>query len=130
MRLLLDTHVFLWYITGDGQLSKTLLEHIRKPENEVFLSSVSLWETLIKHQLGKLSLPESPDIYIPRQREKHLITGLPVTETHVAQLVNLPPIHRDPFDRMLICQALSEDLTLATVDRFVLRYPVNTLSAS
>lgn len=129
MRLLLDTQVFLWFISADERLSETVKEAIRDPANEVYLSAVSLWEALIKHQLGKLPLPQPPQSYLPEQRQRHRITSLSVREDDVAQLATLPPLHRDPFDRLLICQAKARDLTLVSSDRTILAYPdVNTFS--
>ncbi|HLK59074.1 MAG TPA: type II toxin-antitoxin system VapC family toxin [Chthonomonadaceae bacterium] len=124
MRLLLDTHIFLWYISGDEQLPLSLRDLIRAPENDVFLSVVSVWEASVKYRLGKLPLPEPPETYLPRQRERHLIESLSIEEACVVHLATLPPLHRDPFDRMLICQALEHDLTLLTVDEMVRAYPV------
>src|ERR1700739_2498706 len=105
MNLLLDTHVFLWFISGDKRLPDVIKESIRNTNNEVYLSVVSLWEAIIKHRLGRLPLPQPPESYLPLQRERHLISSLSLNEASVAQLAKLPPIHRDPFDRMLICQA-------------------------
>ena len=116
MRILLDTHIFLWFISGDTRLSSALRDAIRDPANEVYLSSVSVWEAIVKYQLGKLPLPEHPGMYLPKQRDLHQIASLALDESSVVQLTNLPPLHRDPFDRMLICQALQNDLTIATVD--------------
>ncbi|MDX1522967.1 MAG: type II toxin-antitoxin system VapC family toxin [Anaerolineae bacterium] len=124
MRLLLDTHIFLWYITGDRRLSEAMQEDIRAADNDVYLSVVSLWETIVKYKLGKLPLPEPPGKYLPLQRERHLIRSLPLDEASVSQPGKLPDIHRDPFDRMLICQALAHELTLMTVDDSVRAYPV------
>lgn len=124
MKILLDTHIFLWFISGDTRLSESLKEIICEPDNEVYLSVVSVWEAIIKHQLGKLPLPESPEIYLPKQRQRHLICSLPVDEESVAQLSQLPPIHRDPFDRMLISQAMQHKLTILTVDDAIRAYPV------
>ena len=124
MKLLLDTHIFLWFISGDVRLSDPLRQIIRDPENDVYLSVVSIWEVIIKHGLGKLFLPEPPEIYLQRQRGLHLIQSLPVGEASVAQLSKLPLLHRDPFDRMLICQALQYDLTIATIDNAIRAYPV------
>ena len=124
MKILLDTHIFLWFISGDTRLPESLKEIIREPDNEVYLSVVSVWEVIIKHQLGKLPLPESPEIYLPKQRQRHLICSLPVDEESVAQLSQLPPIHRDPFDRMLISQAMQHKLTILTVDDAIRAYPV------
>ena len=127
MNLLLDTHVFLWYITGDERLSEPMRGSIRNSENEVYLSAVSIWEAVVKYQLGKLPLPESPERYLPMQRERHQILSLPLDEASVSRLAEIPSIHRDPFDRMLICQAIEHSLTLATVDEQVRAYPVPML---
>ena len=124
MNLLLDTHIFLWFISGDARLSSSLGQTIRNPGNDVYLSVVSIWEVIIKHGLGKLPLPEPPEVYLPKQRTLHLIQSLPVDEDSVSQLSKLPLLHRDPFDRMLICQALQYDLTIATVDSAIRAYPV------
>jgi len=106
MKILLDTHIFLWYISKDKQLPESICDAIRNPDNEVYLSVISLWEAIIKYQLGKLPLPEPPETYLPRQRDLHQISSLNLNESSVAQLAQLPNLHRDPFDRMLICQAL------------------------
>jgi PIN domain nuclease of toxin-antitoxin system len=131
MRLLLDTNIFLWFLNGDPQLSNQFRDRIQDPNNEVFLSVVSVWEATIKYQLGKLPLPESPEIYLPRQRTVHLIESLPIDEETIAQLIGLPPIHRDPFDRLLICQAIQHNLAIVSVDSAIRQYPsVQILSDS
>ena len=127
MRILLDTHIFLWFISGDTQLSSDVRDSIRDPDNEVYLSAVSVWEAIAKYQLGKLPLPEHPGKYLPKQRDLHQIASLALDESSVVQLTNLPPLHRDPFDRMLICQALQNALTIATVDKVIRAYSVNVL---
>jgi PIN domain nuclease of toxin-antitoxin system len=127
MRILLDTHIFLWFISGDTQLSKDVRDTIRDPDNEVYLSAISVWEILVKYQLGKLPLPEHPETYLLKQRDLHQILSLALDESTVMQLAKLPPLHRDPFDRMLICQALQNGLTIATVDAAVRAYPVSTM---
>jgi PIN domain nuclease of toxin-antitoxin system len=127
MRILLDTHVFLWYISADPQLPVAFREAIREPANEVFLSVASVWEAVIKFALGKLPLPEAPAEYLPRQREDHRIGTLPVEEGAFVHLAGLPPLHRDPFDRILIAQTLQHGLKLATVDDAVRAYPVPLL---
>jgi PIN domain nuclease of toxin-antitoxin system len=135
MRILLDTHIFLWFISGDTQLSKDVRDAIRvgkaspleNPDNEVYLSAISVWEILVKYQLGKLTLPEHPETYLPKQRDLHQILSLALDESSVAQLAKLPPFHRDPFDRMLVCQALQNGLTIATVDTAVRAYPVSIM---
>src|SRR6266545_3797414 len=106
MRLLLDTHIFLWFISGDAKLPDGWRDSIRDPEHDVYVSVVSLWEAIVKHQLGKLSLPQPPEHYLPAQRVRHQLASLCLDEASVRHLASLPPIHRDPFDRMLICQAI------------------------
>lgn len=130
MNVLLDTHIFLWFISGDPRLPDFMRENIQNPDHDVYLSVVSLWEVIVKYQLGKLALPYPPESYLPEQRAKHHIASLTLHETAVARLVTLPSIHRDPFDRMIICQALEHDLTLITVDSVMGRYPVKILRAS
>jgi PIN domain nuclease of toxin-antitoxin system len=127
MRILLDTHIFLWFISGDTQLSADVRDAIRDPDNEVYLSAISVWEILVKYQLGKLPLPEHPETYLPKQRDLHQILSLALDENSVAQLTKLPPLHRDPFDRMLVCQALQNGLTIATVDAAVRAYSISTI---
>jgi len=122
MKILLDTHIFLWYITGDERLLPPILPIIRDPPNEVYLSVISVWEIIIKCQLGKLLLPQSPDIYLLQQRQKHGIESLGLDENSVANLVKLPPLHKDPFDRMLLCQALRYGLTMISTDNAVRAY--------
>jgi PIN domain nuclease of toxin-antitoxin system len=125
MKLLLDTHVFLWFISGETRLPKAMREVIRDPQIEVFLSVVSLWEAIVKQQIGKLPLPEPAEIYLPIQRERHFIESLPLDEKAVTHLARLPSIHRDPFDRMLICQAIEHGMSLVTVDDVIPNYPVS-----
>lgn len=127
MKILLDTHIFLWFISGDTQLSSNVRGVIRDPENEVYLSAISIWEAIVKYQLGKLPLPEHPETYLPKQRDLHQIASLALDESSVVQLAKLPPLHRDPFDRMLICQALQNGLTIATVDAAVRAYSISVL---
>jgi PIN domain nuclease of toxin-antitoxin system len=127
MRILLDTHIFLWFISGDTQLSTDVRDAIRDPDNEVYLSAISVWEALVKYQLGKLPLPNHPETYLPKQRDLHQIASLSLDETSVIQLAKLPLLHRDPFDRILICQALQNGLTIATVDTAIRAYSVNVM---
>ena len=122
MRFLLDTHIFLWFISGDARLPAGWCDTIRQPSHEVYLSVVSLWETILKYQLGKLPLPEAPERYLPAQRERHRIANLPLDEASVQRLATLPPIHRDPFDRMLVCQAIEHELTIITIDEVFQSY--------
>ncbi|HAN75961.1 MAG TPA: PIN domain nuclease [Planktothrix sp. UBA10369] len=127
MKILLDTHIFLWFISGDTQLLTNVRDSIRDPDNEVYLSAVSIWEAIVKYQLGKLPLPEPPETYLPKQRDLHQIASLALDESSVIQLAKLPLLHRDPFDRMLICQALQNALTIVTVDSAIRAYPVSVM---
>ncbi|NJK47270.1 type II toxin-antitoxin system VapC family toxin [Candidatus Gracilibacteria bacterium] len=127
MRILLDTHIFLWFISGDRQLSTDIRDAVRDPDNEVYLSAISVWEAIVKYQLGKLPLPEHPATYLPKQRDLHQIASLALDESSVIQLAKLPLLHRDPFDRMLICQALQNGLTIATVDTAICAYSVSVM---
>ncbi len=127
MKILLDTHIFLYYISADKRLPKSLGDHIQDATSEVYLSVVSVWEINVKYQLGKLPLPDSPVLYIPKQRKRHSILSLPLDEDSAARLLLLPDLHRDPFDRMLICQALHHSLVLFSLDTFVRVYPIAVL---
>ncbi len=124
MRLLLDTQVFLWFISGDPRLPLCKIVAIRDLDNEVYLSVISLWEAIVKYQLGKLPLPQPPDVYLPLQRQRHQIASLPLDEASVCKLAELPPVHRDPFDRILIAQALANNLLIVTADDIFRQYPV------
>ena len=124
MRLLLDTCTFLWAVRGDARLSKAATALFRDPANEIFLSAVSAWEIAVKHQLGKLPLPDAPARYVPRERERHGIEALPLGEADTLMLDRLPAAHTDPFDRLLVCQAIQHGLTLLTPDPLIHRYPV------
>jgi PIN domain nuclease of toxin-antitoxin system len=128
MRLLLDTHVFLWYISADRQLPIIFRDAIRDPANEVYLSVASVWEAVIKWDLGKLPLPAAPAEYLPRQRAAHEISTLPIEEAALAHRASLPPLHRDPFDRIWVAQALQLGLRIVTVDQAVRAYPVPVLT--
>ena len=127
MKLLLDSHIFLWYISADPRLPTAHHDAIRDPANEVYLSVASIWESVIKYALRKLPLPEAPAEYLPRQRDAHRIASLPIDEGALMHLARLAPLHRDPFDRILIAQSLEHSLTLVTTDQAVRAYPVPLL---
>ena len=129
MKLLLDTHIFLWFISGDAKLSQVHRLAICDPANQVFLSVIAIWESTVKYQLGKLLLPQQPELYLPAQRERHGISSLALDEPSVSRLGGLPPHHRDPFDRMMICQAIEHGMSIITVDALLAKYPVAILSA-
>ena len=127
MNLLLDTSTFLWIILEAPDLSDHARELFTDPINEVYLSAVSTWEISIKHGLGKLPLPETPEKFIPAQRERHGIAPLPLHEEATLYLNRLPAYHRDPFDRMLICQAIVHGMTILTTDNLISQYPVRSI---
>ncbi len=127
MKFLLDTHVFLWFIGGDSKLPASWRDTIRDPQHEIYLSAVSLWEAIVKYQLGKLPLPEPPETYLPTERERHQISPLSLDESSVQRLASLPGLHRDPFDRMLICQAIEHQLSIISIDEAFRGYPVPLL---
>lgn len=130
MNLLLDTCTFLWLIAMRAELPDKVQEAIADPDNACFLSAASLWETLIKHRAGRLEIDNRSaptERFLIEQREAHGIDPLPVDEAAVAQLPKLPDLHRDPFDRMLVCQAIARGLTVVTPDEAIRRYPVLTL---
>ena len=124
MKLLLDTHIFLWYISGDSRLDAGLQSEIQSSTNEVFLSVASVWEAVIKYDLGKLPLPRRPEEYLPLQRDGHGMASLPIEEGAMQHLASLPQLHRDPFDRVMIAQSLQYDMTLVTLDANIRGYPI------
>lgn len=123
MRLLLDTHALLWALMDPEKLDKKTRAAIISPENLVYASLASLWELQIKNSIGKVNLP---DIFLESLTDAGFEL-LPIMLPHVQSLQRLPMLHRDPFDRMLIAQAESESLTLATRDRAILQYKGNFL---
>lgn len=126
MRVLLDSCAFLWIIGGSTKLSPEATAIFQDPNNEVYLSAVSTWEICVKAGLGKLPLPEDPSRLIPKHRESHGIRPLPLGEAATLYAHKLPDHHRDPFDRMLVCQALAENMTILTPDKDIAAYPVRT----
>jgi PIN domain nuclease of toxin-antitoxin system len=127
MKLLLDTCTFLWIVTGDRALSRVARESFADPNNAVYLSAVSAWEIAIKHALGKLPLPRQPAALIADLRARHHIESLPLDERAALAVAQLPELHRDPFDRILICQTIMGGLTLLTPDSLITQYAVPTL---
>ena len=124
MRLLLDTHVLLWWLDDDPRLSKEARAAIANEENVVYISAVSAWEIVIKRGLGKLDMPDTWAETVAREPFRRL----PVTWDHALNVADLPAIHRDPFDRMLVVQAQTEDLTLVTTDPVLARYAIRVVT--
>lgn len=127
MKVLLDTHTFLWWNTEDPLLSVHAKEIIEDGRNEVYLSAASVWEIVIKTAKGRLVLPESPGKYISSRMNYYRFRSLPILISHAAQVHELPPIHSDPFDRMLIAQSLIESLALVTKDENIRRYDLEII---
>ena len=127
MKLLLDTCTFLWLATDDPHLTPTARSICRDPENSVFLSALSAWEIAINYRLGRISLPEPPNRYVTSRRRWLQIHPLPFDETSAAHEALLPALHRDPFDRGLIAQAILNGLTIVTPDREITQYPAPVL---
>jgi len=126
VRLLLDTCTFLWLVSG-GPLSAAAAAAIRLPSNEALLSAVSVWEISVKYRAGRLPLPEPPDRLIPARRSTRGITTLGFDEESALQVLRLPALHRDPFDRMLISQAIAHGLAIVTPDPAITQYPVRVI---
>lgn len=127
MKLLLDTHVFLWWIAGDPRLPSKINEIIRNVENKLFLSAASGWEIAIKANLGRLQLPSELKDFISEQLVINDIKSLPIQMKHALHVYTLPNYHRDPFDRLLVAQSQIENLPLITADAQIARYPVKII---
>jgi PIN domain nuclease of toxin-antitoxin system len=125
VNLLLDTHAVLWWLNDDPTLSETARAAISDPENTVYLSAVAVWEMRIKEGIGKLDLPDDFKEVLDGQA----FSNLPVTVDHAHTIAGLPAIHRDPFDRMLVAQAVVEGMTIVTRDRRIAEYGVDVLLA-
>lgn len=125
MRLLLDTHAFLWWVSDFRQIAESARQAIANPDSEVFVSAVSGWEIAIKKAKGRLVAPDNLAAVVEEKRLAHL----PLTFDHAERAATLPPHHSDPFDRMLIAQALAEGLIMVTRDLHIPLYDVPTLRA-
>lgn len=127
MKALLDTHTFIWWIIDDERLSRTARKIIESERNDIYLSAASCWEIVIKAKLGKIELPRRPDQFIAKILAENKFLNLPVIPSHALNLFNLPDIHRDPFDRMLLSQSKTENMPIITSDELIVKYPVNTI---
>jgi PIN domain nuclease of toxin-antitoxin system len=124
MKALLDTHTFIWWDSDPAKLSAQALALLQNPTTTVLLSVVSIWEMLIKHQLGKLTL-NMPLATLVAQQQANGIQMLPITLEHVLAVESLPTPHKDPFDRLLVAQANVEGAVLVGTDPIFAQYPVN-----
>jgi PIN domain nuclease of toxin-antitoxin system len=127
MRILLDTHAFLWWISDAPQLSQKARQIIGNGENTLFLSAASGWEIAIKTRLGKLKLPADIASFIIEQLSVNAVTPLPIQMKHALRVSSLPDFHRDPFDRMIVAQAQVEDLPVLTADPQLAGYSVKII---
>ena len=122
MKLILDTHLLLWALAGSSRLSASARKLIADPSNELIFSVVSIWEIAIKHGKGLSSFRSDPGL-IRSSALQNKYTELDIQGPHVLAIATLPPIHKDPFDRVLIAQAMVEGITLLTADAVIARYP-------
>lgn len=127
MRVLIDTHTFLWWNLDAPKLSHTARKIIGDGQNEIFFSAVSAWEISIKYGKGRLTLPDPPDVYVPNRLAHYQFLPLPIQLSHTLQVHQLPDIHHDPFDRLLIIQSQIEQLPLLTFDQDIARYNVSII---
>jgi len=125
-RTLLDTHAFLWAISGDARLSPRAAEVFIGP-SELYLSAASIWEMLIKTSSGKLTLPKPAGPYLIKKMAENRVELAPITLDHILQIERLPIYHRDPFDRVLIAQSLAEGWPIVTSDAVFRKYPVQVI---
>ena len=125
MNLLLDTHVVIWWLEANPTLAQTARQAIEIPSNLIFVSAVTAWEITVKKALGKLTAPDNLEAELTR----HRFLPLPITIPHAVAVGKLPPIHQDPFDRLLAAQALVENLTLITRDDQLLKYGIPVILA-
>ena len=127
MKVLLDTHAFLWLITDDERLSENARQTYLNTENSLFFSAASLWEIGIKKSLGKISLKDGWSQTIKEEMDINTIQWLPIEMTHCAEVAGLPFHHRDPFDRMLIAQAIVEEMKLISRDSPLSNYAIELI---
>ena len=129
MKVLIDTHIFLWFYLEPHRIKRNALQFLENiADNEIFVSHVTAWEIAIKYGIGKLSVPDVPEIWFPDRVRRAGFTLLPIELQHVLRVHNLPPIHKDPFDRLLISQADIENLTIVTQDPNFSKYQAKVLN--
>jgi PIN domain nuclease of toxin-antitoxin system len=127
MKCLLDTSVFLWSLAAEHKLNQRAKDILTSPKTELYFSAASSWEIAIKFALGSLPLPKAPSEYIPHALRSWAIRSLNITHEHALRAGELPAHHRDPFDRLLIAQALEEQLILLTADRVFQKYKLDLI---
>lgn len=129
MKILIDTQIFLWIFLYPSRISADVESLLKNQGNEIFLSAASVWEIAIKYASGKLQLPDAPEIFIPDRVRRSNFKRLEINYEHALAAAKLPPIHKDPFDRLLIAQANSENMTLLSSDKIFACYAVNFIDS-
>jgi PIN domain nuclease of toxin-antitoxin system len=124
MKYLLDTVVWLWSVGSSEKIGRTGLDILGRGEEEIYFSAASSWEIAIKTRLGKFELPDEPNRYVPTRLAEQGIRPLSITQSHSLKVYHLPPHHNDPFDRLIIAQAIAEEMAILTSDRAFAKYPV------
>jgi PIN domain nuclease of toxin-antitoxin system len=127
MRILLDTPVWLWMIADPDQMSDEARQALMDPENELYLSAAAVWEIALEHAAGRITYSGSPSVQVPFHIKRSGVTILPVSADHALNAAALPPHSGDRFDRMMVAQAIAEELTLATADDSLQAYGVPLL---
>jgi PIN domain nuclease of toxin-antitoxin system len=127
MKYLLDTMVWLWSVGPAQTIGTAGLEILASAQTEVYLSAASSWEIAIKTRLGKFQLPEAPGHYVPKRLAEQGIRSLPINQDHSLRAYDLPSHHSDPFDRIIIAQAIVEEMTVLTSDRVFEKYPIDVI---
>jgi PIN domain nuclease of toxin-antitoxin system len=129
MRVLLDTHAWLWSVDEVSKLSQNARALLADPAHEIFVSAASVWEIAIKVAIGKFHLPAAPKYYIPATMLRQGVRELPITSQHAIQVATLPLHHKDLFDRLIVAQAQVEQIPLVTSDPLFRRYDIETIWA-
>lgn len=124
---LLDTHIWLWINTDLERLRSDIRDLLANRDNELYLSVASVWEIVVKYTLGKLPLPEHPTSYIPSRQKLTGVRPLPIEQSHVLEVGNLPAHHADPFDRLIVAQARKDNMVLVTADATLAQYECDIL---
>lgn len=130
MKILLDTQIFLWMFLEPSLISANIESLLKNSANDFFLSSASSWEIAIKYSIGKLKLPDAPEINVPNRMKRANLKPLVITHEHGLSIANLSIVHKDPFDRILIAQANAENLTLSSADKIFSQYAVKLIDAN
>lgn len=127
MRVLLDTDVFLWWITDDPKLPPSVRKIIADGKNELFFSAASCSEIAMKAHLGRINLPDKPDAFISDQMSINDVKSLPIQASHALHVFNLPALHTDPFDRIIVAQAQLESMPVITSDTLFAKYNIEII---